>query len=140
VSATNWSCAVRWAGTSPGAPATAARCCLIAGGSGLVPLMAMLRHRTANASTVDARLLVSARSPEDVFYRAELESLAAGAGLTVQHTFTREAPAVGPAPTRRPRIFVCGPTAFVERAADLLITLGHEPATIRTERFGPTGG
>jgi ferredoxin-NADP reductase len=52
----------------------------------------------------------------------------------------REAPAVGPAPTRRPRIFVCGPTAFVERAADLLITLGHEPATIRTERFGPTGG
>jgi ferredoxin-NADP reductase len=129
---------------------------LIAGGSGLVPLMAMLRHRTANASTVDARLLVSARSAEDVFYRAELERLAAGAGLTVHHTFTREAPAgwsgfsrrvdaemlcaVGPAPTRRPRIFVCGPTAFVERAADLLITLGHAPATIRTERFGPTGG
>jgi ferredoxin-NADP reductase len=129
---------------------------LIAGGSGLVPLMAMLRHRTANASTVDARLLVSARSAEDVFYRAELERLAAGAGLTVHHTFTREAPAgwsgfsrrvdaemlcaVGPAPTRHPRIFVCGPTAFVERAADLLIALGHEPATIRTERFGPTGG
>jgi ferredoxin-NADP reductase len=118
--------------------------------------MAMLRHRTANAITVDARLLVSARSTEDVFYRDELERLAAGAGLTVHHTFTREAPAgwsgfsrrvdadmlraVGPAPTRRPRIFVCGPTAFVERAADLLITLGHEPATIRTERFGPTGG
>jgi ferredoxin-NADP reductase len=129
---------------------------LIAGGSGVVPLMAMLRHRATNASAVDARLLVSARSPEDVFYRAELESLAAGAGLTVHHTFTRQAPAgwsgfcrrvdaemlcaVGPAPTRRPRIFVCGPTAFVERAADLLITLGHEPATIRTERFGPTGG
>jgi ferredoxin-NADP reductase len=129
---------------------------LVGGGSGVVPLMAMLRHRATNASAVDARLLVSARSPEDVFYRAELESLAAGAGLTVHHTFTRQAPAgwsgfcrrvdaemlcaVGPAPTRRPRIFVCGPTAFVERAADLLITLGHEPATIRTERFGPTGG
>jgi ferredoxin-NADP reductase len=129
---------------------------LIAGGSGVVPLMAMLRHRTANASIFDARLLVSARSLEDVFYRAELERLAAGAGLTVHHAFTREAPAgwsgfcrrvdaemlcaVGPAPTRRPRIFVCGPTAFVERAADLLITLGHGPATIRTERFGPTGG
>lgn len=116
----------------------------------------MLRHRAANASTVDAWLLVSARSLEDVFYRAELESLAAGAGLTVHHTFTREAPAgwsgfsrrvdaeilctVGPAPRRRPRIFVCGPTAFVERAAELLISLGHEPGTIRTERFGPTGG
>jgi ferredoxin-NADP reductase len=126
---------------------------LIAGGSGLVPLMAMLRHRAANASTVDARLVVSSRSQADVFYRDELATLAAGAGLTVHHTFTQPSPGwrlaravdaqmlrtVGPAPTRRPRIFVCGPTGFVGRAADLLVGLGHERATIRAEDFGPIG-
>ena len=129
---------------------------LIAGGSGLVPLMAMLRHRAARSSEVDARLLVSARSLDDALYRDELETLAAADGVLLHRTFTREPPvgwtgfarridaqmlsAVGPAPKARPRIFVCGPTAFVERADDLLIELGHDPTTIRSERFGPTGG
>jgi ferredoxin-NADP reductase len=129
---------------------------LIAGGSGLVPLMAMLRHRAARSSEVDARLLVSARSLDDALYRDELEALAAGGGVFLHRTFTREPPAgwtgfarridadmlssVGPAPDARPRIFVCGPTAFVERADDLLVELGHDPITIRSERFGPTGG
>jgi ferredoxin-NADP reductase len=129
---------------------------LIAGGSGLVPLMAMARHRAARSAPVDARLLVSARSPEDILYRGELQSLARNDGLAVHYTFTRHAPAdwagfarrvdaemlttVGPAPARRPRIYVCGPTAFVERADDLLVELGHDPLAIRSERFGPTGG
>jgi ferredoxin-NADP reductase len=129
---------------------------LVAGGSGLVPLMAMLRHRAARSSTVDTRLLVSARSLEDVLYRSELAALARGDGLAVYHTLTRDLPpdwtgfarridaemlrTVGPAPGRRPRIFVCGPTAFVERAADVLVGLGHEPTAIHAERFGPTGG
>jgi ferredoxin-NADP reductase len=125
---------------------------LIAGGSGLVPLMAMLRHRAAHSSTVDTRLLLSARSADDVLYRDELARLAAGDGLTLHQTFTREPPAgwsgfarrvdadvlsdVGPAPSQRPRIFVCGPTAFVERAAGLLVDAGHEAAAIHLERFG----
>jgi ferredoxin-NADP reductase len=129
---------------------------LIAGGSGLVPLMAMLRHRAATTSTVEARLLVSTRSLGDVLYRDDLMTLAAGDGIFVHHTFTRDPPpdwrgfarrvdaemlsTVGPGPARRPRIFICGPTAFVERAADLLVQLRHDPASIRTERFGPTGG
>lgn len=128
---------------------------LVAGGSGLVPLMSMLRHRSAQASAVDTRLLVSARSLADVLYRDELATLAAGDELAVHQTLTRDWPAgwtgfarrvdaemlvaVGPAPAQRPRIFVCGPTAFVERAADVLVELGHEPAVIRAERFGPTG-
>jgi ferredoxin-NADP reductase len=129
---------------------------LVAGGSGLVPLMAMVRHRAAQSSTVDTRLLLSARSSEDVPYRDELARLAAGGGLAVHQTFTREPPAgwsgfarrvdadmlshVGPAPSQRPRIFICGPTAFVERAADLLVGLGHDTTAIHAERFGPTGG
>jgi ferredoxin-NADP reductase len=128
---------------------------LVAGGSGLVPLMAMLRHRAANGSAVDTRLLVSARSLADVLYRDELERLAGGDGLSAHQTLTREQPAawtgfagridaamfeeVGPAPAEAPLIFVCGPTAFVERAADLLVELGHDPGAIRAERFGPTG-
>jgi ferredoxin-NADP reductase len=128
---------------------------LLAGGSGLVPLMAMLRHRVAKRSTVRTNLLVSSRGVEDVLYRDELSTLARTDGLDVHHTLTRSAPdgwtgwtrrvdaemlaAVGPAPAQRPRIFVCGPTAFVERAADLLVELGHQPAAIRAERFGPTG-
>jgi ferredoxin-NADP reductase len=129
---------------------------LLAGGSGLVPLMAMLRHRAARASNIDTRLLVSARSLSDILYRDELDKLAGADGLAVHQTLTREAPAgwagfarrvdaemltsIGPAPAQAPRAFVCGPTAFVERAADLLVELGHDPAMIRAERFGPTGG
>jgi ferredoxin-NADP reductase len=129
---------------------------LIAGGSGLVPLMAMLRHRAEQGSEVDARILVSARSAGDLLYDAELELLTAAPGLAVYRTLTREHPPgwdgfarridaemlaeVGPPAQDAPRIFACGPTAFVERAADLLVELGHDPATIRAERFGPTGG
>jgi ferredoxin-NADP reductase len=128
---------------------------LLAGGSGLVPLMAMLRHRAAEHSTVDARLLVSSRRLEDLLYRDELDRLAGGDGVSVHYTLTRGAPpgwagfsgrvdaemlaAVGPSPAERPLIFVCGPTAFVEHTADLLVALDHPPATIRAERFGPTG-
>jgi ferredoxin-NADP reductase len=127
---------------------------LIAGGSGLVPLMAMLRHRRARRSTVEARLLLSARSLEEVLYRDELREMATVDGVAVHYTFTREPPpdwrgfvrridaemlgTVGPSPVRQPRIFVCGPTAFVEQAAELLVELGHASAAIRTERFGPT--
>jgi ferredoxin-NADP reductase len=127
---------------------------LIAGGSGLVPLMAMLRHRAANSSTVEARLLLSARSLDDALYRDELAELT-GDGLVTHVTFTREPPpdwrgfarridaemlrSVGPSPHQRPHIYLCGPTAFVERAAELLVQLGHQPGAIRTERFGPSG-
>jgi ferredoxin-NADP reductase len=130
---------------------------LVAGGSGLVPLMAMLRHRAARGSAVDTRLLVSARRWDDVLYRDELDSLAGGReGVKASFALTREQPAawegfdrrvdaamlaeVGPGPDAAPRVFVCGPTAFVERAADLLVELGHAPRAIRAERFGPTGG
>jgi ferredoxin-NADP reductase len=128
---------------------------LIAGGSGIVPLRAMLRHHAAQASAVDARLLVSARAWEAVFYRDELATLNGRSGVQVHYTLTRSQPegwegfgrridgemlaAVGPPPAARPLVFVCGPTPFVERAADLLIELGHEPSSIRAERFGPTG-
>jgi ferredoxin-NADP reductase len=129
---------------------------LLAGGSGLVPLMAMLRHRAAESSTAAAVLLVSSRTVQDILYRSELERLAQGDGLAVHHTLTRGAPegwdgfegrvdaemlsAVAPAPGDAPRTFVCGPTPFVEAVADLLVRLGYEPASIHAERFGPTGG
>ena len=117
--------------------------------------MAMLRHRAAQGSAVEARLLVSARRWEDVLYREELASLAEEDSVAAHFTLTRDRPegwtgwdrrvdadmlsAVGPAAAERPRIFVCGPTAFVERAADLLVESGHPPASIHAERFGPTG-
>jgi len=128
---------------------------LLAGGSGLVPLMSMLRHRAARSSTVDARLLVSARGLADVLYRDELSWLTTGEGLVVHETLTREQPpdwagfagrvdadmlaAVGPGPAASPLVFVCGPTAFVEHVANLLVEMGHDPSSIRAERFGPTG-
>ena len=128
---------------------------LIAGGSGLVPLMAMLRHRAANGSDVDTRLLVSARSQADLLYRDELARLAQADGLEANYTLTRSRPEgwtgfdrrvdapiltrVGPSPATAPLVFVCGPTPFVERVADRLVELGHRPQAIRTERFGPTG-
>jgi ferredoxin-NADP reductase len=127
---------------------------VIAGGSGLVPLMAMLRHCAANSSTVEARLLLSARSLDDTLYRDELAELT-GDGLVTHFTFTREPRpdwrefalridaemlrTVGPSRHQRPRIYACGATAFVEGAAELLVQLGHQPRAIRTERFGPSG-
>lgn len=129
---------------------------LVAGGSGLVPLMAMLRHRQRAAPGIPARLLHSCRSPQDRLYAAELEAMvAAPGGPEVVWTFTREAPPgwAGPArridaemlaevawpPRERPWIFVCGPTALVETAAALLAAQGHDGRRIRTERFGPSG-
>jgi ferredoxin-NADP reductase len=129
---------------------------LVAGGSGVVPLMAMLRHRAATASQVPARLLYSSRSLEDVIFREELERLAgAGDGLTVTHALTRAQPPgwsgyarridavmleeVGWRPGERPLAYVCGPTRLVEAVAGQLVALGHDPARVRTERFGPTG-
>ena len=128
---------------------------LLAGGSGLVPLMAMLRHHERAGGTADARLLVSARRLDDLLFRNELSHHAQRAGVTVDVTLTREQPdgwdgyagridapmltALGPPPDVRPHVYVCGPTPFVEHAADLLVTIGHDPVMVRTERFGPTG-
>jgi ferredoxin-NADP reductase len=130
---------------------------LVAGGSGLVPLMAILRHRHATASHVPARLLVSARGAGDVLYSAELAELAeADDGFELLATLTRDAPPgwtgftgrvdrgmleeVAWDPRELARTFVCGPTGFVEAAAEALVGLGHDPALVKTERFGPTGG
>jgi ferredoxin-NADP reductase len=129
---------------------------LVAGGSGICPLMSMLRHRAVRSSTVPTRLLYSARSLEDVIYRAELDRLERGAGLQVHVTLTRSRPegwtgfarrvdremlaTIAWPPERRPLTFVCGPTPFVEAVAESLVALGHRPDRIKTERFGPTGG
>jgi ferredoxin-NADP reductase len=129
---------------------------LVGGGSGLVPLMAMLRHRAARRSTAEVRLLASARSEPDALYRRELETLEPQEGLQVDWTYTRVTPAgwkgygrrvdagmlaaVGPGPQAGARVFVCGPTPFVETVSDLLVSAGYGPANIHAERFGPTGG
>ena len=130
---------------------------LIAGGSGIVPLMAMLRHRESAGSKTPARLLYSSRTAEDIIYKAELERLSAGdPDLKVAHTLTRGHPPGWAGYTRRidremvrdvawppeqnPSVFICGPTSFVETAAGLLVDAGHVPASIKTERFGATGG
>jgi ferredoxin-NADP reductase len=128
---------------------------LLAGGSGVVPLMAMLRHRAATRSNVPARLVYSARTGDDLLYRRELEAMQTERDpVELELTLTRSAPSDWKGATRRidralldhpsftpstqPRVYVCGPTAFVERAADLLVEMGHLPERIRTERFGPT--
>ena len=128
---------------------------LVAGGSGLVPLMAMLRHRVAAASTADATVLVSARAWDDVLYRDELETQRNN-GVDVRYTLTREQPPewagwsgrvnldmlreLDADRAQQRRVFVCGPTGFVEHVANLLVQLGLDPHAIKTERFGPTGG
>jgi ferredoxin-NADP reductase len=129
---------------------------LVAGGSGIVPLMAMLRHRDAVESTVETRLLYSSRSLEEVIYRDELDHLVKSSRmLEVMHTLTRAQPPgwtgysrridtvmlreVAWPSDQRPLMFICGPTPFVETAAASLVALGHDPARIKTERFGPTG-
>jgi ferredoxin-NADP reductase len=129
---------------------------LVAGGSGIVPLMSMIRHRAAEGSTAAVRLLYSSRTLADVIYREELERRAADEdGLEVFQTLTREQPdgwggftrrvdddllaEVAWPPDDRARVFVCGPTGFVEAVAGGLVRLGHAPELIRTERFGATG-
>jgi ferredoxin-NADP reductase len=127
---------------------------LIAGGSGVVPFLAMIGHHRAVASPVPVRLLYSARTAEDIIGRDELES--PPTGVTVQITLTRGAPSlwtgltgrVGAGvlaentipPAQRPHLLVCGPTGFVESVARDLVALGHPTERIRTERFGATGG
>jgi ferredoxin-NADP reductase len=130
---------------------------LIAGGSGIVPLMSMLRHRNASGAEVGAKLLYSSRSWEDVIYRDELERLASAThGPEVVHTLTRSQPPGWTGYARRvdgqmlaetawptssmPSAFVCGPTPFVESVAAALVLLGYPTASVKTERFGPTGG
>jgi ferredoxin-NADP reductase len=129
---------------------------VVAGGSGIAPLMAMLRHRAAVKSTTPALLLYSSRTFEDIIYREELDRLAGrNDGLTVVHALTRRQPAgwtggarridrsmlasVDLSAKARPKIFICGPTSLVESAAQSLLELGHERNLIKTERFGPTG-
>ena len=130
---------------------------LVAGGSGVVPLMAMIRTREAAGSRAPFRLVYSARSPDDAIYTEELAAHQRRAdGLDVSYVYTRTTPPGWPAPPgristevltppgwtpdRKPAVFVCGPTGFVEAAADLLTRAGHDPGVIKTERFGPTGG
>ncbi|MFG1623640.1 ferredoxin reductase [Kribbella sp. NPDC049227] len=128
---------------------------LIGGGSGIVPLRAMLRAHAAAASTTPVRLLYSVRGPASVIYVEDLKELAASDDVDVRLVYTREAPAGEPrvgridadlierlafTPADGPTTYVCGPTPFVEAVADLLVAAGHDPARVRTERFGPTGG
>jgi ferredoxin-NADP reductase len=128
---------------------------LVAGGSGVVPLMAMLRHRAVAGVENPARLLYSARTYEQIIYREELETLAKKNGLAVAYTLTRGQPEGWNGYTRRiddamlkevseplgrqALAYVCGPTALVEVAADGLERVGLPADRIRTERFGPSG-
>jgi len=127
---------------------------LIAGGSGIVPLRAMLRHWSAVGSSVPVRLLQSSGSLDDLIYRDELLD-GAYAGVDIRVALTREWPddwrgrrgridrellrELAWPPSERPLAYICGPTAFVEAAAEWLVENGQEPGRIRTERFGPTG-
>jgi len=134
---------------------------LVGGGSGIVPLMSMLLHRARAPESVrraiPALLLYSSRSWQEIIYRDELARLAEADGsLQLVHTLTRERPPnwtgyarridramlaeVAWPPAASPRVYVCGSNALVETAAQALVALGYEPASIRTERFGPTGG
>ena len=132
---------------------------LVAGGSGIVPLMAMLRHRAAAEEAVQARvpirLVYSAKNVDDLIYREELSRLEKADDVDVRFTLTRAAPAgwtgyqrridramledVGWPPASGARAYVCGPTPLVEAVANQLVELGYDPSSVRTERFGPTG-
>ncbi|GAB2812936.1 ferredoxin reductase [Lentzea nigeriaca] len=126
---------------------------LVAGGSGIAPLMAMIRTRAAEGSRVPFRLVYSVRTPEDVMFADELRQRAReDAGLDVRLVYTRQAPEGSSEPPGRlgvatlnthgwpaeftPNCFVCGPTGFVETVSDILVALGHDPRRVRTERFG----
>ena len=129
---------------------------LVAGGSGVVPLMSMIRTRSSMGSRVPFRLVYSARDPDSLIYGDELSRrVRDDHGLDVTYVWTREAPPSSSRPPGRldavrlaeagwpaefgPACYVCGPTGFVEAAADLLVAAGHPPDRIRTERFGPSG-
>jgi ferredoxin-NADP reductase len=129
---------------------------LVAGGSGIVPLMAMVRSRAAAGSTAPFRLLYSVREPDAVWYREELHALSGrDNAVTVTYAYTRVTPKGWSRPPSRinaaiiadttwpsdvgPTSYVCGPTEFVENLAGLLTACGHRPDRIKTERFGPTG-
>jgi ferredoxin-NADP reductase len=128
---------------------------LVAGGSGIAPLMAMIRHRAAASSNASCHLLYSSRSREETIFAEELDQLAASDGsLQVFHTLTRSQPPdwtgyarridrvmlAEVSPEENPLAFVCGPTPLVESVATELVGLGHDARRIKTERFGPTGG
>lgn len=129
---------------------------LVAGGSGVVPLMSMLRYRRAAGSDVPATLLYSSRAWDDVIYRDELDRLGADPSLRIVHTLTRSHPEGWQGYTRRidgemlreatggnyagGLAYVCGPTRLVESVAADLVALGYPPERVKTERFGPTGG
>jgi ferredoxin-NADP reductase len=128
---------------------------LVAGGSGVVPLMSMLRHHAALDHPGAMHLVYSARTKRELLYREELKRLP-GKGRAVIVTLTREPATDWPGhrgrvdrnllsssgwpPREEPQCFVCGPTQFVEAAADNLVAIGHQSVNIKTERFGPTGG
>jgi ferredoxin-NADP reductase len=129
---------------------------LVAGGSGIVPLMAMIRSRVSTGSTAQFRLLYSVREPGAIFYRDEFRALSSqGDSVVITYAYTRVTPKDWPRPAGRidpeliekdtwpsdlrPTSYVCGPTSFVEHATDLLISAGHDRKQIRTERFGATG-
>jgi ferredoxin-NADP reductase len=131
--------------------------CLVAGGSGVAPLMAMLRRRVEAGSDVPVRMLCSWRSAEDVIFAKDLAVIARDEeGVTITHTLTRSVPdgwtglsgrfdkdalsALAWPPEAKALTYVCGPTGFVEAVASGLVELGHDPARVLTERFGPTGG
>ena len=129
---------------------------LIGGGSGVVPLMSMIRHRIAVGSDIHTRLLLSSRTADDIIYRSQLDELSAARdGVGVVYTLTRQAPSGWTGYRRRiddamlrevlaplgdaSRIYICGPTLLVEAAANSLVRLGLPSDHIRTERFGPSG-
>jgi ferredoxin-NADP reductase len=131
--------------------------CLIAGGSGIAPLAAMLRHRDRRKVRAPALLLYSSRSLEDIIYREELDTMMhRDSNLRLVNTLTRKQPEGWTGyrrridrallsetcfpPEQNPKIFVCGSTSLVEDASRFLVELGHPPLTVKTERFGPTGG
>jgi ferredoxin-NADP reductase len=139
-------------------PESTAPLLLLAGGSGIVPLMSIIRTHAQVKSQVPVRLIYSVRSPADAIYASQLAERTMSSPLTVTYLYTRAAPpggrsgrinadriaeltAAAPAmlPADKPAIFACGPSGFVEAAASLLVDAGHDPATIKTERFGPTG-
>lgn len=130
---------------------------LVAGGSGIVPLMSMIRARAAVSSRVPFRLVYSVRDPDTLIYGTELARRGRDdKGLDVAHVYTRTVPKgwahpagridaarlaeTGWPPDFEPACYVCGPTGFVEAVADLLVAAGHAPERIKTERFGPSGG